>query len=498
MAHRSSVDLFADVYPDGVAIVVDGHVAYANPALASMLGYVSPTWLVGIALTDLVDPTDRARLRDWQMSGHGPRAGAWPTLRLIQYRGGRCHVELAPIYPVEHHGQIGRLLVARDLGHRQRISDRSQPTDHMPSASKILNGLVLAFKSPLSALLESLDQLDIEVSRLASKSADGQLEPLDTALDQTSRTAERIRALVVQLEGLANPCPGAKTQTDVVATVSDALRRMRSTLSGRATVTTRLQATPEITADSDSLRHAVIHVLQNAAQGVSRRDLRNHEIVVSTYTDPQGRAVVEVKDTGCGISPRQLNQALEPFYTTTPGRAGLGLSICDRVVSDLGGETLIKSSVGHGTCVTIRLPAASTPAPDQAAIEPARPAQRPGRRILVIEDDPMVANTYRRILQERDVTLLDRGREALEVCRREQFDVVFCDLALPDLTGMDIYEELVRRQTGQDARMVFVTGGACTERARAFLTAVSNPCLLKPFTPDSLCQFADEWSPDGT
>ncbi len=102
-------------------------------------------------------------------------------------------------------------------------------------------------------------------------------------------------------------------------------------------------------------------------------------------------------------------------------------------------------------------------------------------RILVVDDEPLVGKMIGRALsRHHDVTTLTSAREALaRMVAGERFDLIRCDLMMPELTGMDLYEQVSALAPDQAERMVFLTGGAFTARARAFLA--HRPVLEKPF-----------------
>jgi CheY-like chemotaxis protein len=123
--------------------------------------------------------------------------------------------------------------------------------------------------------------------------------------------------------------------------------------------------------------------------------------------------------------------------------------------------------------------------PSTGGGDPPATAAAPVRRgkILVIDDEPMVARSLGRVLeQDHDVTIvLDAGDAQRRVVAGERFDVILCDLMMPQMTGMDLHAELLRSVPEQAAQMVFLTGGAFTQRARAFLDGVPNERVQKPF-----------------
>jgi CheY-like chemotaxis protein len=128
------------------------------------------------------------------------------------------------------------------------------------------------------------------------------------------------------------------------------------------------------------------------------------------------------------------------------------------------------------------LPPPSAPGPILSMADPTAEASPRRVRVLVVDDDVLVGQALKRSLREYDVVVLGDARGALvRVAAGERFDVIFCDLMMPDMTGMDLYEEVLRAAPDQAERMIFLTGGATTTRARDFVATVPNPVLDKPF-----------------
>jgi two-component system, cell cycle sensor histidine kinase and response regulator CckA len=181
------------------------------------------------------------------------------------------------------------------------------------------------------------------------------------------------------------------------------------------------------------------------------------------------------------------------------------LTLAQRIVAGLDGELSIEHPVPREMAMRVTLPAADgapiqevprekTPVAGVAVPPLSRPGPSAGRaRILVVDDEPVIASTMRRALEGHDIYIVTSGRDALELCRGQAFDLVLCDLMMPDLTGMDLYEQLRRDAAGNEKRIIFMTGGAFTPRAKSFLAKIPNAWVEKPFDFDQIQSLVDEY-----
>jgi CheY-like chemotaxis protein len=245
-------------------------------------------------------------------------------------------------------------------------------------------------------------------------------------------------------------------------------------------------------AHGDLLRlgQVLVNLLVNAADAIAAGAAEHNEIRVRTFDAPDGRVGIDVIDTGGGVPEEVRANVFDPFFTTKPVGAGtgLGLSICHGIVSGFGGEIRLEETGPRGS--TFRVLLAPAAAAEAAAPEaPPAPAEAPrsGRaRVLVVDDEPAVAGIVARALDAHDVTVAAGGREALVLCEAREFDVILCDMTMPEGDGIELWEALRADGRGLEARMAFMTGGTFTQRARDFLAHVPNRRLEKPFTIDGL------------
>jgi CheY-like chemotaxis protein len=206
--------------------------------------------------------------------------------------------------------------------------------------------------------------------------------------------------------------------------------------------------------------------------------------------------VVEVSDNGPGIPPEAAPRIFESFFTTKPRGmgTGLGLPISLGIVRSLGGEIIVDNRPGEGATFRVRIPAtvaapaSRTPLPDLA---PSRAVVR--RRILAVDDEALLLKAYRRMLCDaHDLTTALGGHEALKVLEGDpRFDVVLCDLQMPEMSGMELHAAVLERHPALANRFVFVTGGAFSGEARRFLEESVPAVIQKPFNVGDLLRLVD-------
>jgi CheY-like chemotaxis protein/two-component sensor histidine kinase len=244
-----------------------------------------------------------------------------------------------------------------------------------------------------------------------------------------------------------------------------------------------------VRANETRLVQVFLNVLVNATHAIQAGAAENNSIVVRLMTR-DGQAEVTIQDTGSGMSSEVLARALDPFFTTKPVGVGtgLGLSVCSNVIRACGGELCLETELGRGTTVTIRLPhEQSAPAALELPEPAVSSAAQAGLRVLVIDDDPLVIRSLRRLLKPHDVTTVEHAPQALTLLGGEsRFDLILCDLMMPELTGAELYQRVAAWGRGLEQQIVFITGGVFTEQMQGFLEQVPNRRLEKPIRANEL------------
>jgi PAS domain S-box-containing protein len=466
---EASFRILIEGMPEPAAIQRDGHIVYANTELVSSLGFERPRELVGRRLEEFI-------------LDEPPAAEGIPLLvtgeRRLKRRDGKVRVAEFASLPVLFDGQPAVVCIARDVTEQRQLQTRLTLADRMTSMGTLAAGIAHEINNPLSFVLTNLGFLSEELRE--------QREEVRAMLAEAREGAERVRRIVRQLKAFSRPDEERLEPVDPHTVLDSAVILAANEIKHRARLRREYGPVPRVLGNEGRLCQVFLNLMVNAAQAIPEGAVERNEIRLVTRLGADGRVVVEVRDTGEGIPQDVQGRIFDPFFTTKPVGVGtgLGLSICHGIITSMSGDISVESEPGQGTTVRVVLPVAEARgAPEEkkpAQVSPT-PSTRRGR-ILIVDDEPAVGRALRRILREHDVELVTSGRQALERLKVDShFDVVLCDVMMPDLGGKDLYEAVRSTGTGLEERFVFVSGGAFTPGARDFLARVPNVMLEKPF-----------------
>jgi PAS domain S-box-containing protein len=388
--------------------------------------------------------------------------------------------------------------VAIDITERRRTEAALQQSearlvdaDRLASLGTLAAGVAHEINNPLSYVLLNLDLVLRELdARCLGVEAAVPCGELVTRLREARRGVDRVRVIVQDLKAFSRVDTERRGPVDVRRVLDEMIEIAANEIRHRARLVRAFDDVPPVEANASRLGQVFLNLLLNAGQAIAEGDVEHNQITVGTSVDAAGRVAITVSDTGAGIPDDILAHVFEPFFTTKPSGVGtgLGLSICHGIVASLGGEITVESRIGRGSVFRVVLPGAlpvdGSPTAGRTESRPSIPPPRtPRGRVLVVDDEPVLAAALGRSLEpEFEVEVLGNGREALTRLHRDPpFDAVLCDLIMPEMTGMDVYEALKETDPDLVERIIFMTGGTFTRRARDFLASIPNPALDKPF-----------------
>jgi two-component system NtrC family sensor kinase len=386
--------------------------------------------------------------------------------------GGEIPVEIS-LSPRETDEGIFVTSVIRDVTRRKETEEALRRSEKLVTMGSLLAGVAHELNNPLSVVLGHASLL----------------EPRGQDVERVAKimsAAERCARIVKNFLGLARQYPPARDVASLAKIVREAIELLAYQLRVDD-VTVTLDFAPDfpvLWADPHQLHQVFVNLIVNAHYAMAHAEPPRQLTITARHDPPRATVTIDIADTGPGIPPEVRSHIFEPFYTTKPpGRGtGLGLALCQGIITDHGGTIAVETAPGRGTVFRIELPV--KPQPAAATVAPTAAAQ-PLRslRILVVDDEPDVAAVLADLLAEdgHRVEIAPNGARALERLQAETYDVILSDLRMPELDGPSFYRTLVRHGHPLVRRFIFVTGDALGEEARKFLEETRVPTISKPF-----------------
>jgi PAS domain S-box-containing protein len=488
---------------DGVvACDTEQRVTFVNAAAESMLG-LSEKQARGRSLAELLGRSEPTLAEATQALVQGSPAklsfdidSALGSARLLDGT-------VAPIVHAER--TLGAVLVLHDVTEQRRRDEQLALTDRLSSLGTLVASVAHEINNPLAYTLGNLGLAAAELERFKAEVPPSLREAMDRvirSLRDAEEGAGRVANTVKELRAFGRMEERSQRVVDPRGCVDWALRLTSNQILHQARLITSLRDAPNVRANELKLSQVVVNLLTNAAQALTG-EREDNEIRVSTWTDENGWAVLEVEDNGRGMSEETRLSIFEPFFTTKAAHGtGLGLSICQSIVNSFGGDISVESALGKGSRFRVRLPPcadalvpsqpppASTPAPPRQSVPPLNAS----RSVLVIDDEPMIRSLVNRLLSGRfRVTGVDGVRAALAALNQGQdYDAILCDLMMPGESGIDFYGVVRRLYPDLLGRVAFITGGAVTPDTSKFLETAARPVLNKPFNSHTLLLFVEQ------
>ena len=389
-----------------------------------------------------------------------------------------AHVVIDPIYndTGEH---VGFAKITRDVSERKRAEHELRQTQEallqsqkLQALGELAGGIAHDFNNLMTVMRGSADFL--------LRQPDMDVEKRNRYLSVMLDTAERATRLTSQLLAFARRQPLEPEVIDLSVRLDAMGELLGRTLGSLYELEFDLApALWPVEIDPNGLEAALLNAVVNA------RDAMPHggKIKLSTANDkrPEGDGVLlSIRDTGEGIPPETLKRAFEPFFTTKPiGKGtGLGLSQIHGYALQSGGSARIESEVGQGTLLELWLPRTDKH-PLREAVSQVHPMIPAGLRVLVVEDSEHVRYFARQLLDDLGCKVIEapNGGEALELLKEHDVDLVFSDIVMPGMSGLELATQI--RDTYTDIPVLLASGYS----SKQFIPREERefPILRKPY-----------------
>jgi PAS domain S-box-containing protein len=488
--------------PDGIIVHRDECFVYVNPAAVRQLGIVDADAVIGRSIYDYVLPGEiaavRARIEAMERNGQ-------PTSpRDFQFQRPNGEVHLGEVISViaGFEGAPAVITIIRDVGEQRRLQSRMLLADRLATVGTLAVGVAHEINNPLSWVVGNLgllaDEFDNQVRMrelpghdpVAVSSSRTRVREL---LGRAQEGTERVRRIVRDLVRFGRSDEGEGQPVEVHALLDSAIEIADVQLRHRAQLARDYRSTSYVRGSEARLGQVFLNLLVNAAQAIEPGAPRQNKVRVTTHDLEDGRVEVVISDTGSGMPEHVRKRIFEPFFTTKPvgEGTGIGLAISNDIVASFGGEILVESELGRGTTFRVRLRQANEDPPSRPARvirEDSSPRAQAiiAMRVLVVDDEPLIREMVCDALSQHEVTAVSNGREALAEILDKDWDLVLCDMILPELSGLDLYRELEQRRPAMLDKLVFMTGGEFSRKGPRLPSGSRVRKLEKPFSIKTL------------
>jgi PAS domain S-box-containing protein len=484
--------ILIEAAPLAVLLVQDRKIVFANPSAARLLGYESSTRLLSLNPLNLISRGERDAFE-------GRLAASENGLSLQGPFGTELTRQDGTTFPAEEYvtctrisGQPTDQVIWIDISQRRSAEaalkhseEQLRLSQKMDALGRLSGGVAHDFNNLLTSILGYANLIGEDPAFPAALRGD---------LSEIVHAGERAGNLTHHLLAFSRNQPLHVTLIDlnqVILNVDRLLRRMIG--ADIELITLPGENLGSILADAGRIEQVLMNLAVNAREAM----LHGGKMTIRTRRLPHGfpqeggprseAVLLEVTDTGCGMTPEVRQRAFEPFFTTRKSGegTGLGLAIVYGIVQQCGGVIELDSEPGQGTRFRILFPRLDAPSempevPDEASLP------RGTETILLVEDDPSLRRLTGRYLRAMGYRTLEatQGAEGLGIFREKQgeIDLVLSDIVMPIMAGPEMVRHI--RDSRPDMRVLFVTGFMRNDD----LQDCPAPCdiLLKPFSQSQI------------
>ena len=483
---------------DGIVIAdaATRRITDVNPTLAALLG-VPPDALVGRKLeeTCLFKKSDAGPLvlRDLR-SGE---TAHYDDFAMVTCRGERVRVEVLGSSYTEDGKELLQLNI-RDVTERRRADEALRRSEEqlgqsqkMQAIGRIAGGVAHDFNNMLTAIL---GYCELGLSSHAP-------ETLLRSIEQIQKAAERASNLTRQLLAFGHKQTVQPRPMDLNQAIVGMNEMLRQLLRENIELEMRLDpAAGVILADPGQIEQMLVNLVINARDAMpegGRLEVATSPVELAETMGlglipvPPGRYVLlEVSDSGVGISPEVMSRIFEPFFTTKPKGmgTGLGLATLYNIVRQAGGTVAVESEPGLGTAFRIFLPRAEGEVAAVPEEERRRDTSAHGETVLLAEDEPAVRSLVRQVLEAAGYSVLEAssGEEALGMAEKHggRIELLLTDVVMPNMNGRELAQALRTRRG--ETRVLYMSGHTEDMVVKKEVVETGSNFLAKPFGPEDL------------
>jgi len=460
----------------------NGFCVYANERAAHALGYDSAEALKGKHWREVVVTEEHQHLQEeWNKR----QAGANSTYQTLLRRRDGLMVPVLISASSLHEADTYRGCIALLIDYREQEQFKEQmiQAERLRALGEMAVGVAHDFNNLLAAMLGRAQLLKLHLSKSRGtdreKSASYLREGLALIEQAALDGAEIIRRIQDYTQTKAEE---EHTRVDLNQVIRDVIELTRPRWKSKAEaegikvdIQEDRRHLPPVSGNPSELREVITNLVLNAIDAMPN----GGNLTIKTETDRRVNRIY-IQDTGMGIPVANLERVFEPFFTTKgSSSSGLGLSVSYGIIRRHGGHLEAKSDAGKGTTFIIQLPVSLKALEESEGERPPRAGR--AARILVIEDDERIRDNLQQILSlaGHHVTLAGDAKQGVSLFKKDNYDLVFTDLSMPEISGWDLARIIKERDPA--VPVALVTGWGVRVDSEKLKERGIDMVISKPF-----------------
>jgi PAS domain S-box-containing protein len=464
-----------------------GEVEYANGAFHRALGW-DPKEVVLRPATEFLGHESRSELDSIRTAA--PAARAWRGTLVRRRKDESTFVSSGSVIALtDRTGQVTNFVaVERDMTHEAQLRDQLIHSERLAAVGQLVSGVAHELNNPLQSIVGYTDLL---IAAEGQQNARGDLEEIRFAAHRAAKIVQNLLAFVRR-----SSTERTTENLNAIVLRTIALRQYELASTGLALEETYGEDLPPVLVNREEIQQILLNIVLNAEQAM-RSGGRRGRLSIRTLRTGASEVAVEIQDDGPGVPQALAGRIFEPFFTTKNVGEGTGLGLSLAIgIAEAHGGSLALVPVSQGACFRLTLPTTTVPAvvTPAASLEVRSTPSEHGRRALVVDDEPALRQVLQRLLTQRGfiVDVAEDGHPACGLIESHVYDVIFGDLQMPNMGGMELFDWIRRRRPASSAAFVLVTGGLLTSELQSVIESFHIAVLPKPFGAAALDRLLDE------
>ena len=394
------------------------------------------------------------------------------TLNQVKFKNIRNEEKIIDIqiFKISTQLNVDLLLFIKDITRNIELEQKLFQTEKLASFGKLLTGITHELNNRISPVL-AYSQL------LISQSTNQRHKEWLSKIEDSAKSVKSIVESLLYFSGTAKQ---HNEDININKIIENTLSLFKYKFSStNINIEKKLSKDiPPLKIDKNQINKVILNIISNSLEAMDDYNAGTLYINTSKIND---FCEIIIKDTGAGIPEKNLNEIFDPFFTTKTSQhhVGLGLSTVYNIIQNYQGSIKVSSTVGKGTQLTITLPL--TPQEKIEFIQ-AKPDKDKSLKVLIIDDDPILRDVMKDILEEIcKVDIAENGEDAIEKIKISNYNAILTDIRMPNIDGPSLYYWIKKNHPGLEKRVVFTTGDTYDPETNEFLNSINNTYISKPF-----------------